>query len=140
MKAAKLGGVALAILMMALVSRSRADMVYSLQAYDVEDAAGNDLSSVDNIPYTISPDGSTVSFSGSALPAGGAYVDMNVFADVLDTGDLYATWNATYGTRTTNMSGTPTHTYNFGAVGNYNPSPFYTLTGSYKTGTQDQLL
>ena len=39
MKAAKLGGVALAILMMALVSRSRADMVYSLQAYDVEDAS-----------------------------------------------------------------------------------------------------
>ncbi len=43
MKAAKLGGIALAILMMALVSRSRADLIYSLQAYDVEDSSGNDL-------------------------------------------------------------------------------------------------
>ena len=61
---------------------------------------------------------------------------MNVFADVLDTNNLYANWNTTYGNKTTNVTATPTHTYNFAAVGNYNPSPFYTLTGSYKTGTK----
>ena len=134
MKAAKLGGIALAILMMALVSRSRADLIYSLQAYDVEDNLGNDLGA-DGVPYTISPDGSTVSFSGTALPAGGAFVDMNIFADVLDTNNLYSTWYSSYGSKTTNIT-VSGHTYNFGATGSYNPQAGILFTGSYKTGSK----
>ena len=135
MKVVRTISIALALVVTAMVAPSRADMIYSLQAYDVEDSSGNDIS-VDGVSYSITNSGATVSFSGTALPAGGAYVDMNVFADVLDANDLYAHWNTTYGNATTNITTTPTHTYNFAAVGNYNPSPFYTLTGSYKTGTK----
>ena len=134
MKVVRILSIVLALAVTAMVSQSRADMIYSLQAYDVEDSNGNDISN-DGGSYTITNSGQTVSFSGTAIPAGGAFVNMYIFADVLDTNNLYANWNTTYGNKTTNIS-VSGHTYNFGATGVYNPQPGILFTGSYKTGSK----
>ncbi len=60
---------------------------------------------------------------------------MNIFADVLDTNNLYSTWYSSYGSKTTNIT-VSGHTYNFGATGSYNPQAGILFTGSYKTGSK----
>ncbi len=68
----------------------------------------------------------------------------SIFADVLDTNNLYANWNTAYGAKTTNTTTVAAgHTYNFAAVGLYDPNAanvFGSYTSTYKSGSATKTL
>jgi hypothetical protein len=142
MKVVRIISLALALVVTAMVSQSRADMIIDLEAQLVVDSNGLDLNGTDGSydsnnnysgpVYSLSSDGKTVSFdSASVIPATGAWVQMEVYADVLDSAGSIAYWDSTYGAKSTsiNVGG---HAYAFPAPGNYDPN--LTMTGTYKSG------
>jgi hypothetical protein len=143
MKAAKLGGVALAILLTAMVCRARADLIIDLEATAVVGSDGLDLNGSDGVwdannnetgpVYSLSSDGKTVGFNASnVIPATGAWVQMEVYADVLDSAGSIAYWDNTYGAAKTTIA-VGGHNYYFLPPGTYDPG--LSMVGTYTTGT-----
>ncbi len=126
MKAVRIISIALAVMVTAMVSQSRASLVYDLavdtnssvtpgvaNVYAATDGSETPLPSSD---YTLTTQAVTtnngtwneikgIQFNSAAdVPTGGAIVVMDVFADVLDASGYYGAWNSTYGGKTTTVS------------------------------------
>ena len=103
------------------------ELLYDLQATSVTDSNGNDLNydADDNYTgaYTISPDGKTVTVnSADAIPADGATVNMNIYADVLDANNDLAAWEAAYNTSTYLTTTYRNKTWDYYGPASYDPT------------------
>ncbi len=102
-------------------------LLYDLQATSVTDSDGNDLNydADDNYTdaYSISPDGKTVTVnSADAIPADGATVNMNIYADVLDANNDLAAWEAAYNTSTYLTTTYRNKTWDYYGPASYDPT------------------
>ena len=125
--AANAVGSSSAILATPAAGQSPAGLLYDLQVdpnTPVMDKSQNPLAS----GYTVSANDKSLTFtSPGAIPAGGAVVMMNVYADVLDPGNYYGAWNSKYGGATTTVT-TGSHSTKYSAPSTYDPT--YTSSGA----------
>ena len=106
MKVVRLVSFALALLVTAMVSQSRADLIVDMQVdtaawgvpdvYAVNDPTQTPLPASDyTATYDANGELKGIQFkTASDVPTGGAVVVMDLFADVEDAGDHLTTWNA----------------------------------------------